>query len=112
MSVPDPTPSRVAARGRDPSRAAWYNLGFFSTALFALPLAAYYGAKDKWLGGNATYAGGLAAIVANLVVVGYVVVAFLEDDGTPQSAGTRATKQPGSARTEDKAAQKETRKDR
>lgn len=55
---------------------------FFSTALFAAPLAVYYGAKDRYLGGNATYAGGLAAIAANVVLIGYVVAAILEDDGT------------------------------
>jgi vacuolar ATPase assembly integral membrane protein VMA21 len=86
-NVRDPTPSNVAPRGRDPSAAVWYKLGIFSTAMFVAPLAAYYGAKDRYLGGNATYAGGLAAVVANVVLIGYIVMAFLEDDGTGPTGG-------------------------
>ncbi|CCF52749.1 hypothetical protein NDA11_007588 [Ustilago hordei] len=80
MSSLDPTPSRVAPRGRDPARGVYYKLAFFSVALFAAPISAYYFAKDRYLDGNATYAGGLAALVANLVLAAYVVAAFLEDD--------------------------------
>lgn len=29
----------------------YYKLAFFSTALFVLPIVAYYYAKDRWLGG-------------------------------------------------------------
>lgn len=39
----------------------------------------YYTCCLLWTG-NATYAGGLAALVANLVLAAYVVAAFLEDD--------------------------------
>ncbi|TKY85658.1 hypothetical protein EX895_005198 [Sporisorium graminicola] len=80
MSTLDPTPSRIAPRGRDPAQGVYYKLAFFSVALFAAPISAYYFAKDRYLSGNATYAGGLAALVANLVLAAYVVAAFLEDD--------------------------------
>ena len=65
----DPTPSRVARRGRDPAAyvlcsaemdqadvfsGVYYKLGFFSVALFVAPISAYYLAKDRWLGGAYT----------------------------------------------------------
>ncbi len=105
-AVPDPTPSNVAPRGSDPSAAVWAKLAFFSVALFAAPMAAYYGAKDRVFAGNATYAGGLAAAVANIVLIGYVIVAFLEDDGQPKKPVPGAKSPDGD---EDK---KESRKDR
>ncbi|SNX84251.1 related to VMA21 - ATPase assembly integral membrane protein [Melanopsichium pennsylvanicum] len=80
MSSLDVTPSRVAPRGRDPATGVYYKLAFFSVALFAAPLSAYFFAKDRYFDGNATYAGGLAALVVNLVLAAYVVAAFLEDD--------------------------------
>ncbi|KAK0535239.1 hypothetical protein OC835_002433 [Tilletia horrida] len=81
-SVPTVTPSTVAPRGRDPSRGVYYKLAFFTTAIFAAPLSAFFATKDSVFSGNATYAGGLAALVVNVVLVAYVVTAFLEDDGT------------------------------
>lgn len=52
MSSLDPTPSRVAPRGRDPARGVYYKLAFFSVALFAAPILAYYFAKDRYLDGK------------------------------------------------------------
>lgn len=64
----------------------YYKLAVFSVALFVAPIASYYYAKDRLLGGNAVFAGGLAAIVANLVLAGYILAAFLEDDGSKAQA--------------------------
>lgn len=52
MSSLDVTPSRVAPRGRDPARGVYYKLAFFSVALFAAPLSAYYFAKDRYFSGT------------------------------------------------------------
>ncbi|AXA48478.1 vacuolar ATPase assembly integral membrane protein VMA21 [Malassezia restricta] len=90
MSI-DVTPSRVGPPGPDPARGVYYKLAFFSTALFVLPIVAYYYAKDRWLGGDAVYAGGLAALVANLVLAGYIVAACLEDDGTQSQRRAKKT---------------------
>lgn len=64
----------------------YFKLAFFSIALFVAPITAYYYAKDRFLGGDAVYAGGLAAVVANVVLFGYILVACLEDDGTKAKA--------------------------
>jgi hypothetical protein len=34
--------------------------------------------------GNSTYAGGAAAVVANIVVIAYIVVAIYEDKASPE----------------------------
>ncbi|UZJ53001.1 hypothetical protein CBS101457_002321 [Exobasidium rhododendri] len=75
------TPSRVGPRSPDPAAAVYAKLAFFSVALFAAPLSAYYFSKDRLFGGNTTHAGGLAALVVNIVLFCYVVVAFMEDQG-------------------------------
>ncbi|CCG80745.1 Vacuolar ATPase assembly integral membrane protein VMA21 [Taphrina deformans PYCC 5710] len=57
---------------------------FFSAAMVVLPLSAYYLSLEYLFSGyKTTYAAITAAVTANLVVAGYVVVAFLEDDSEP-----------------------------
>jgi hypothetical protein len=62
------------------SRVYW-KLAAFSVAMFAAPLTAYYFSRDRVFGGNPTNAAGFAALIANVVLVAYVIAAFLEDQG-------------------------------
>ncbi|KAL9935040.1 hypothetical protein V8E36_006116 [Tilletia maclaganii] len=102
-SVPAVTPSTVAPRGKDPARGVYYKLAFFTTAIFAAPLSAFFATKDSIFSGNATHAGGLAALVVNIVLVAYVVTAFLEDDGTtaPQRQPPPTSSAPSSSSTKE-----------
>ncbi|PWN99511.1 hypothetical protein FA09DRAFT_295335 [Tilletiopsis washingtonensis] len=86
------TPSNVAPRGPDPSSRVYWKLGLFSSAMFAAPLSAYFLSVDRLFSGNPTYAGGLAALVANVVLVGYVIAAFLEDQGPLDEGDRRAAR--------------------
>jgi len=56
-----------------------YKLLGFTLAMVILPIGTYFVSVDTVFGGNSTYAGAAAAIMANVVLVGYVVVAMMED---------------------------------
>lgn len=51
----------------------------FTFAMFIIPIGSYFVTINTIFNGNSTYAGGLAAILANVVLVGYVIVAMNED---------------------------------
>ncbi|PNS13957.1 hypothetical protein CAC42_1448 [Sphaceloma murrayae] len=52
---------------------------FFSFAMVTFPIGSYFLSRDLLFRGNSTYAGALAAVIANVVLIGYVVVAFQDD---------------------------------
>ncbi|CAK7267219.1 vacuolar ATPase assembly integral membrane protein vma21 [Sporothrix epigloea] len=77
------TPSPPAnAQGRTapavPKSVIFKLLGFTFTMIVA-PIGSYFATVDRLFSGNSTYAGALAAIIANVVLVAYVIVAFYED---------------------------------
>ncbi|KAH8166791.1 hypothetical protein CIB48_g1458 [Xylaria polymorpha] len=51
----------------------------FTLAMVVIPIGSYFVTVNTVFGGNSTYAGALAAILANVVLVGYVIVAMNED---------------------------------
>lgn len=106
--VPQITPSRVGPRGPDPARHVYWKLGLFSAAIFAAPLSAYYLSVDRLFKGNANYAGGLAALVVNMVLLAYVVAAFLEDTGGDESGSGARTSRIG-ATEQDSSKEKKTK---
>ncbi|KAI7865018.1 hypothetical protein BDF14DRAFT_1883853 [Spinellus fusiger] len=64
---------------REMGRYVLLKLILFSVALFALPIVTFYGSVEGVFAGNTTYAAGAAAVVANCVVLLYIVQAFMED---------------------------------
>lgn len=106
------TPSKVGPRGADPATAVYYKLAFFSLAIFVAPLTAYYFSVDRFFGGNPNYAGGLAVLVVNLVLVAYVITAFLEDQSTGSAVKKEATREELQARLKQMDAEDESKKSR
>ncbi|RKU46149.1 vacuolar ATPase assembly integral membrane protein vma21 [Coniochaeta pulveracea] len=51
----------------------------FTFAMIVGPIGSYFLTVNTLFKGNSTYAGALAAIMANVVLVGYVIVAMKED---------------------------------
>ncbi|KAK8181550.1 vacuolar ATPase assembly integral membrane protein VMA21 [Phyllosticta capitalensis] len=51
----------------------------FTLAMIVLPIGSYFLTVNTIFRGNSTLAGGLAAVMANVVLIGYVIVAFKED---------------------------------
>lgn len=52
-------------------------LMFFTVAMVAFPLLAFFGVQQ--MTSNTLVSGGIAAVAANIVLIGYVVAAFTED---------------------------------
>jgi len=56
-----------------------YKLLGFTLAMVVGPIGSYFLTLNIIFGGNSTYAGATAAIMANVVLVGYIIVAMKED---------------------------------
>ncbi|KAI8635394.1 hypothetical protein F5Y19DRAFT_10439 [Xylariaceae sp. FL1651] len=65
----------------------------FTLAMVVIPIGSYFMTVNTIFGGNATYAGALAAILANVVLVGYVVVAMNEDQSDQLEAEKKRRKE-------------------
>ncbi|KAK5009512.1 vacuolar ATPase assembly integral membrane protein vma21 [Elasticomyces elasticus] len=51
----------------------------FTFAMITLPISTYFLTLNTLFSGNSTWAGASAAIIANVVLLSYVVVAFWDD---------------------------------
>ncbi|KAI1279226.1 hypothetical protein F5Y07DRAFT_52930 [Xylaria sp. FL0933] len=65
----------------------------FTLAMVVIPIGSYFLTINAIFSGNSTYAGALAAILANVVLVGYVVVAMNEDQSDQLEAEKKKKKE-------------------
>ncbi|PHH54294.1 Vacuolar ATPase assembly integral membrane protein VMA21 [Ceratocystis fimbriata CBS 114723] len=57
----------------------------FTLAMIICPIGSYFLTVNSVFKGNSSYAGGLAAIIANFVLIAYVIVAMREDQSEQHS---------------------------
>ncbi|EEH19250.1 hypothetical protein PABG_01569 [Paracoccidioides brasiliensis Pb03] len=76
---------RTPYDGDEDSSAALYKLLAFTVLMVCAPLGVYFGTVNRVFEGNSTYAGAYAAVTANLVVLGYILMAIWEDSGAEKS---------------------------
>ncbi|KAM4059420.1 VMA21-like domain-containing protein [Hirsutella rhossiliensis] len=58
----------------------------FTLAMIVVPIGSYFLTVDTVFKGNSSYAGALAALLANVVLIAYVVVAMNEDESERKGA--------------------------
>ncbi|KAF9999617.1 vacuolar ATPase assembly integral membrane protein vma21 [Entomortierella chlamydospora] len=73
------SPAVPSTRSPNVATSTLAKLAFFTMAMICLPIGTYFITLDHYFDGNATYAGISAAVMANLVLFAYVIVAVLED---------------------------------
>jgi hypothetical protein len=64
----------------------------FTLAMVTVPLGTYFLSVRTVFVGNPTFAGGLAALMANVVLIGYIVVAVREDQSEQEEAAAARRK--------------------
>ncbi|KAG9246674.1 VMA21-like domain-containing protein [Calycina marina] len=70
-----------------------YKLLGFTFAMAVIPISSYFATLNTVFGGNSTWAGATAAVLANAVLIGYVIVAFKEDQSEAVEAAENARKE-------------------
>lgn len=63
----------------------------FTAAMVVVPIGSYFVTVNTIFRGNTTYAGGFAALMANVVLIGYVLVAWMEDQEDQNAKGVVGT---------------------
>jgi hypothetical protein len=61
----------------------------FTFLLVTVPITTYFISIDALFKGNSTYAGASAAIMANVVLIGYIIVAIQEDQSDQKEAAEK-----------------------
>ncbi|KAF2096464.1 VMA21-like domain-containing protein [Rhizodiscina lignyota] len=64
----------------------------FTLAMITLPIGTYFATVHSIFKGNHTFAGATAAVVANIVLIGYIIVAFRDDQSEQQAAAGKEKK--------------------
>jgi F0F1-type ATP synthase assembly protein I len=59
----------------------------FTFAMIVVPIGSYFLTVNTVFKGNSSYAGGLAAVLANVVLIGYIIVAMNEDQSEQYDKG-------------------------
>jgi len=86
--APEPSNTTPAV----PMSVIW-KLMSFTFAMITLPIGTYFFTAAYVFKGNATYAGGLSALMANVVLIAYVIMAFKDDQEELREEADKAKKQ-------------------
>ncbi|KAL6858533.1 hypothetical protein J3F83DRAFT_749993 [Trichoderma novae-zelandiae] len=64
----------------------------FSAAMIIIPIGSYFMTVHTVFKGNSSLAGGMAAVLANVVLISYIIVAMKEDQTELQEGGKPESK--------------------
>lgn len=63
----------------------------FTAAMVVIPIGSYFVTVNTIFKGNSTFAGGFAALMANVVLIGYIILAWKEDQEDQKEKGVVGT---------------------
>ncbi|KAG9507067.1 vacuolar ATPase assembly integral membrane protein vma21 [Fusarium musae] len=87
----DPVDEHSSTSPAVPSQVI-YKLLAFTFAMIVVPIGSYFLTVNTVFRGNSSLAGGLAAVLANVVLVGYIIVAMKEDQSDKQKPESKKDK--------------------